>query len=339
MTATKVLFIWQPSERLKHYLSEGLKSVADLDLIFPPDSEPKTMLRLAPDADAIVGWRPTPELLAAAIRLRLFINPGAGVQHLLDMFRELDHKRQVTLVNGHGNSYFTAQHTVALLLALTNKIIPHHRWLAEGKWRMGDSEASSMPLRDRVVGLLGYGHVNRLVHRFLAPYEVEFAALRRNWSKLTDKPPTELKRFQDSELHDFLRGVDILIISLPQTIESTGMIGVAELRLLGENSLLVNVGRGPVVDEDALYRALKERTIAGAAIDVWYEYRPEPNRDGRKYPFHHPFDELDNVVLSPHRAASPFDDLRRWDEVIENIKRLATGESRFLNIVDLTAGY
>ena len=79
--------------------------------------------------------------------------------------------------------------------------------------------------------------------------------------------------------------------------------------------------------------------IAGAAIDVWYEYKPEPDVDNRKFPFHKGFHELDNIVLSPHRGASPMDDLERWNEVIENITRFCQGRTDFLNIVDLERGY
>ena len=84
---------------------------------------------------------------------------------------------------------------------------------------------------------------------------------------------------------------------------------------------------------------MKSKSIAGAAIDVWYDYRPEQDETGRKYPYDHPFHELDNVVLSPHRGASPMDDLHRWNEVIENISRYSRGRTDFLNQVDLERGY
>ena len=139
----------------------------------------------------------------------------------------------------------------------------------------------------------------------------------------------------------FLREVDVLVVAVPLTAETDGMIGADQLLLLGDHGLLVNVARGAVVDERALYEALHSRTIAGAGLDVWYEYRPDETSDGRKYPYdgQYPFHELDNVVLSPHRAASPFDDLRRWDEVIENVRRVADGREDLLNLVDLERGY
>ena len=336
---TKVLFLWPLEAPLRAYLAEGVAASADIELVFPPAASEEELLALAPRAQVMVGWRPTAELLAAARNLSLFINPGAGVQHLIGPFRELNEKRPVTLVNGHGNSYFTAQHAVALLLALTNRVILHHNWMAGGRWRLGDAEAASIPLRGRRVGLLGYGHVNRQVHRFLAGFDVEFAALRAAWPAAGEEPPTPLREFAEGELSPFLEYVDTLVLSVPETARTRGLIGAAALALLGAEGLLVNVARGAAVDEASLYEALRDGTIAGAALDVWYEYRPEADKGGRKYPYYYPFHNLDNVVLSPHRAASPFGDLARWDEVVENLKRFASGRGELLNVVDLGREY
>ena len=117
------------------------------------------------------------------------------------------------------------------------------------------------------------------------------------------------------------------------------MIGANEINLLGEKGLLINAGRGEIVSEEALYNALKNKTIDSAAIDVWYDYDVEANEKGQKFPYQFPFYELDNILLSPHRAASPFDDLKRWDDVIENINKIAIGKNDFLNVVDLNEGY
>lgn len=335
---TKVLFIWDVPEELREYLQQGLEDMPDLTLTFPSPAVEDEFYRHARVSNIIVGWRPSLELLRAATDLELFINPGAGVQHLLESFRCINRERAVVLVNGHGNSYFTAQHAVALLLSLTNKIIPHHNWMVEGKWRRGDDYAKSLPLRWRKIGLLGYGAVNQKVHRFLAGFDNQFHILKREW-KEEIQSPTKMVQYTPEQLHEFLKEIDILIIAVPQTDDTEGMLGEKELELLGENSLLVNMARGSVIEEDALYQALKERRIAGAAIDVWYNYQPDSDVIGRRFPFNRPFFELDNVILSPHRGASPMDDLNRWDEVTENIKRYATGRDDFLNRVDLDRGY
>lgn len=335
-----VLCIFDVREELRDYLTIGLKDYPQVKLIFPENTEPETYLKLAPKAQIIIGWRPTEELLNTAKNLSLFINPGVGVQHLTDLFRKVSQNRQITLVNGHGNTYFTAQHAIALLLSLTNKIIPHHNWMTQGQWRKGDADAKSTPLRKREIGLLGYGAINTKVHRFLAGFDVNFHILKRDWSrKRVDEFPTKVSTYKIDELEQFLTQVDILFVAVPLTKQTKDLIGKKELEFLGSNSFLVTVARGEVIDEESLYNALKNKTIAGAAIDVWYDYRPEPDEQGRKFPSKYPFFKLDNVVLSPHRGASPMSDLRRWNEVIDNISRFARGETDFLNVVDLENEY
>jgi phosphoglycerate dehydrogenase-like enzyme len=358
--ALTVFLTWDARPALRDYLAHGLADRPDINLVYldsvdaanarpvgtgtaatTPRSDAAALAGLAADADVMIGWRPTRELIDAAPRLRAWINPGAGVQQLIGLFREINAGRAepIVLVNGHGNAYFVAQHAVALLLALTNRVVPHHGWMAEGLWRKGDADAASIPLRGRTVGLLGYGHINRLVHRFLAGFEVDFAILRREWDAGEEDAEPPAQRFTPEGLGGFLDLVDTLIVALPATAETEGLIDRTALGRLGPRGLVVNVARGGVIVEADLYAALRDRTIMGAALDVWYDYNPAPDAEGRRYPYHLPFHTLDNVVLSPHRAASPQDDLARWDEVIDNLRRIAAGRLDLRNVVDLERGY
>ncbi len=339
MKKTKVFFIWKTRESLRECFGVGLTEYPNVELIFPPDVEPETLLKYAPEIDIIIGWRPPDGLLDAARKLSLFNATGVGAQHLIEPFRELNKKRTVALCNSHGNTHLTAQHAAAMLLALTNKIVFHHNRMVDGRWCPNDDSVQSIPLRGRRIGFLGYGAINQHVHRFLSGYAVEFAALKRDWKVTRKAPPTPIEKYEFDDLDDFLSDIDILIIALPLTSKTRGLIGKKALELLGPKGLLVNVARGAIVDEESLYNALKEKTIAGAAIDVWYNYRPDPDDKGRKHPSAYPFHELENVVLSPHRAASPFDDPARWDDIIENIKRFAAGRDDFLNVMSLEHEY
>ncbi len=335
---TTVLFTWEVNERLKSYLQENLVGLQGLNLLFPSPLSDEELLRLAPTADIVIGWRVKDEIKLAAEKMKLFINPGTGIKHHIDFFRKLNQSRNVTLINGHGNSYFTAQHAVAMLLTLLNKIIPHHNWMKQGKWRRGDSDAISIPLRDKRIGLLGYGNINSKVHRFLEGFDVNFSILKKT-GKLPKSHSKSIKTFSNEQMAEFLESIDVLIVAVPETTETMGMIGKEEIQLLSPNGILVNVSRGSVVDEKSLYEALHQNNLLGAAIDVWYEYSPTEDEEGAKFPFHYPFNTLDNVILSPHRAASPFSDLRRWDEVIENIKRHHAGRTEYLNVVELDREY
>jgi len=334
----QILFIWKVEKNLQQHLTEELKD-CNVDLIFPEKSDENFFLEMAPRIDVIVGWRASIELINKAVNLKLLINPGAGVYILKDRFALLKDKN-IVLVNGHGNAYYTAQHIVAMLLSVCNKITPHHQWMLEGKWRLGDKEAKSLPLKSRKIGLLGYGHINKYVHQFLAPFQSEFHILRKKDSKeLEYDYPSKVTSYTISSKEEFLQKVDVLIIAMPLTKATENFIDAKELKLLGENGIVINAGRGKIVNEEALYNALKNKDIDCAAIDVWYDYKPEPDEADRKFPYQHPFYELDNILLSPHRAASPMDSLDRWNDVIENIKRCADGKTEFLNVVDFEEGY
>ena len=333
---TKVLFLWDAPTELQDYIRNGLRDTPDVSLLFPVDISGKSLCSLVNDVDITVGWRPSETILNHALKLSLHINPGAGVRHLIELFRGFPN---VTLINGHGNSRFAAQHTVALLLALTNKLIEHHTWMADGNWRMGDNGAKSMPLQNKNIGLFGYGAINRKVHGLLKGFDLEFHILKRDWSSWQNISPPHDKRYSPKDLNSFLEKIDILIIAAPLTSETEQTIGPKELKLLGTKGLLVNVSRGSIIEEKPLFDSLKNGIIAGAAIDVWYEYHPEMDGKGKKYPYHYPFHELDNIILSPHRGASPYDDFKRWDEVIENIIRHNRGDKVFLNTVNLDREY
>jgi len=336
---TNVLFTWKTKDSTREYFREKLREFPKLNLIFPDDTSPESMLKFAPETDIVIGWKVPDGFLEKAERLALYNTTGTGAQHLIGPFRELNKTRKVVLCNSHGNSYAVAQHVVAMLLALTNKIIPYHQWMIDGKWRPDDDNLHSIPFLRRKIGFLGYGAINQDAHRFLAGFDLEFHALKRDWSSMPSDIPTPIEKYDHAAMRRFLRAIDTLIIAIPLTSYTKGMIGQEELALLGPDGLLVNVARGGVVDEESLYQALKNKTIAGAAIDVWYNYHPEPDAKGRLYPTRFPFHELDNIVLSPHRAASPFDSLEMLDDVIENIRRYASGRDDFINVMSLEHEY
>lgn len=338
-----VLFITEVEENLQKYFRKSLKDKKNIRLIFPKNFSENYIRKLGLNAHVIIGWRPSMELLRASENLKLFINPGAGIKHHIKNFRELHSSgKKIKLINNHGNAYSTAQHAVALLLGLMNRIVFHHNQMKEGVWRTSDNKdlfSSSVQLRNRKIGLLGYGAINKHVHKFLSGFDNEFHVLKRSWKAGEDKLYGKIIKYTDRDLNKFLKASDILIIAIPQTSETEKLIKTAELKLLGKDGIVVNISRGIIVDEESLYNALSKKIISGAALDVWYNYSPKKDRMGREYPYKFPFHKLKNVLLSPHRAASPFDDLKRWDDVIENIRRLAEGKKKFLNEVDLRKEY
>ena len=121
-----------------------------------------------------------------------------------------------------------------------------------------------------------------------------------------------------------LRRADYLAITLPLTPETRGLIGAAELGLMKPTAVLVNVARAQIVDEDALYAALAEKRLAGAALDVWYRY---PSAPGPAFPSRRPFHELPNVLMTPHVSGWTDGMMEaRASLIAGNIRRVARGE-------------
>ena len=169
---------------------------------------------------------------------------------------------------------------------------------------------------------LGFGHIGAASWKLLEAFGAEGIAVTRTGS--VDANAHGLRwAGRNQDLPKALEESDVLVISTPLTQATTGIIGKRQLEALGPQGLLVNVARGPVVQEEDLYTALKHRCLAGAAIDVWYQY---PAADGLGKPSTLPFESLNNVILTPHSSAVTEETFRgRSQEIIENINRIATG--------------
>jgi phosphoglycerate dehydrogenase-like enzyme len=335
---TKVLFTFKVWDELREYIISKIGDNKKLELIFPPDGEETTILELAPQADVLFGWRPKIDLLNTSKNLKLFIQPGTGAEHLVRVFKEYAKRDEVIITNGHGHANEVAQHSIAMILALTNHIVSYHNQMVNGKWR--ERSAMSMGLKNKKVGFLGYGPINRYVHDFLKPFNLEFSILKRTRDEILENSMHDVKFYTTNDLDKFIKGIDILMIAAPRTKKTENLIGQKELELLSKDGLIINVGRGPIINERDLYNALKDKKIRGAAIDVWYNYQPE-ELDGKKYPYdlNYPFHELDNILLSPHRAGSPFGELSRWDENLQGVVTLAESRTDFINVINLDEEY
>jgi phosphoglycerate dehydrogenase-like enzyme len=157
-------------------------------------------------------------------------------------------------------------------------------------------------------------------------------------SNLDDKYPYIDKVYGYNDIEKFFNDSDIVISTLPLTDSTKDLIDIKLLKLLGKNGLFINIGRGATVVEKDLYNALVNYDIAGAALDVFWNEKDPNKADNKIYPYTLPFHELDNVILSPHRAASPMSDLKRWDPVIDNIIRLNENKP-LINLINIKEGY
>jgi phosphoglycerate dehydrogenase-like enzyme len=265
------------------------------------------------EADAVLCYRLRGEDLANAKQLRLVQTLSAGA----DGVDVATVPAGAVLCNVRGHERTMAEWVLMALLALPRQVVLLDRDLREGVWHRhgGDHLDLGEPeLEGKTVALVGYGQIGRAVEELVRPLGASVVAVTRR--------PGDGSR-PLGELAEALDEADFAVVSLPG--QAGTVVGERELEALGPAGYLVNVGRGSVVDEDALYAALREGRIAGAAIDVWYRY---PREEGEVVePSRHPFHELDNVLMSPHASGrSRLAWLRRWEFVAEQLERLERGE-------------
>ena len=142
-----------------------------------------------------------------------------------------------------------------------------------------------------------------------------------------------------SALPDLLPRAQALLVCLPLTAETRGLIGADELALLPTEALVVNVGRGSIIDEKALYLALRDRRIGAAGLDVWYNYPADQQYREATQPSDYPFSELDNVVMSPHRGGSVVETEQLRAQGLADMLNAAANGKPLPNRIDLDAGY
>lgn len=327
----KVLFSYVLSPDVESYFTERLGEEVELTFLKTKDSE--VLRNLIRDTDILIGSdKVTPELLQRAEKLKLVLFAYAGIDHLLVHFKPYP---DLIVANSRGNTVPTAQHALALLLTVSNWTARFDRKMRNGMWRQFDEETASALLHERTAGILGMGSIGRQITRLLRGLTFDTIGCSRTGNPIPEF--SSMKIYESCRLDDFLKQSQILIVCLPRTVATDGMIGERELNLLPEGAILIQIARGSIIQEAALFNALRSGRLMGAGIDVWYNYRPT-EIDGKRYPYSFPFHELDNVVLSPHRASSPYNRPDRYDDVIDNIRRFIRNEP-VLNKVDMQLGY
>ena len=173
--------------------------------------------------------------------------------------------------------------------------------------------------------VLGYGEIGRRVGRALEAFEMKVHGLRRGDGA--------------SRLDELLPEADVLVVSVPSTDETRGLIDARRLALLPQGAIVVNVARGDVIEEDALYDALASGRLGGAGLDVWYRYPESEEARASTLPGSRPFHELENVVLSPHRAGHGRGTEAARAAALAHLLDAAARGDGIVHRVDLDRGY
>ncbi len=298
---------------------------ADFDVVVTRGLDTQEQVAALESADAILVWnwrREIPEGLGSDLPTRFVQLVSAGADHL--PFGELP-PRAVVASNVGAYAAPMAEHVVAMTLALLKRLPLKHAKLARGEW---DQRTPTSTLAGARCAILGYGGIGRATASLLRAFGARIDAV--NTSGRTDDPVDSVGTLED--LDRVLAGADVMVLALPLTRRTRGIIGSAQLAAMKPTAVLVNVARGAVIDEGALYDHLVRHPEFSAAIDAWWV---EPFRTG-KFRVDHPFFDLPNVLGSPHNSGIVTGSLDRAVEAAaDNLRRFARGEA-VTGIVDAT---
>jgi len=282
------------------------------------------------DAEVYVGGLFTADMAAVAEKLRLIHVAGAGTDRIdFDALPD-----NVLVANTFHHERSIAEYVLSAAIMMRRGFFAQDRSLRRDVWATAvydDAIPQAKTLRDARIGFVGFGHIGQFAWDLFRPFgstgiavtgsgRVDAAAHGLSWAGAIGR------------LDDLLRESDVVIVSAPLTPATEGMIGTDQLHALGPDGVLINVGRGLLVNEHALFDALRNGDVRGAAIDVWYRYPTRPGEPAA--PATLPFGELDNVLMTPHSSGVTTDTFGgRADDIAANIGRLARGESLH-NVVD-----
>ncbi len=251
-----------------------------------------------PDYEILVYPTPSKDWIEGSPKLRAIVIPWAGIPpQTRDLMKNYP---QISLHNLHHNRYNTAEFGFTLLLAAAKNLIPMDQALRNDDWSLRYSPTSAIALRGKQVLILGYGEIGQALGDYCLGFGMNVTAIRRNPENHAKNPGINI--FSMQQLHELLPNTEIMLISLPLTEETQDLIGKEEIQLMPEGSLLINIGRGPIVNQFALYDALVSGHLRGAGSDVWYNYPKLKSSRKSTPPADVPFKDLDNFVLSPHRG-------------------------------------
>jgi D-3-phosphoglycerate dehydrogenase len=229
----------------------------------------------------------TAELMDAALRLRAIGRAGVGVDNI-DVAAAT--ARGIIVMNApDGNTMTTAEHAVALLLALARRVPQGNASLRAGKWER--KKFVGVELRGKTLGVVGLGRIGRVVARRAVGFEMKVVA----FDPFVAPEQMANTEIEFATLEEVCARADFVTVHTPLTDETRGIVGAKEIALMKPEARVINCARGGLVDERALYEALKEGRIAGAALDVFEQEPP---------PADYPLLQLEQVIATPHLGAS-----------------------------------
>lgn len=317
--------------------AEAIKKIVGSEAeVVRSDRTAEDMLKVGGDAEIVASGRVPDAFILNATNLRMIQSFGAGIDKIAQ--NAVLQKGDILVCNNHANAAEVAEYAIMLLLAAAKHILISDPEFRAGNWKMGwGGPLPNYELRRKTCLLLGLGHIGLEIAKRLKAFDMRIIAATR--SGISDAADLVDSVVPIEDITSLIKDADFVVLSLPLTKESENLVDADFLSKMKTSAILVNISRGHIVEERALYYALYEKRIAGAGLDVWWEYPStwggSDKLPSEKYPFH----KLDNVVLSPHRAAYSENIVRDQLQFVgENILRFIRGETP-QNIVDMSLGY
>ena len=325
MTARRrVLITYPPSLEERDAFDETLGVLADIGYL-PQIAEGERAGALA-SANIVLARHISKELRPAELAL---LNSASLIQLLPAGADDIPYSHLPAdvpvAVNAGAYAEPIAEHVLALALALAKRLLPNDAALARGEY---DHHTPTRDICGSLAAILGFGGIGRASAKLFRALGARIYAIGRSApaGELADRTGTL------ADLDTVLAAADILVIALPLTTATRGLIGRRELSLMKPDAILINIARAAIVDEDSLYEHLRRNPSFSAGIDVWWQ---EPHGTGRFAP-RHPFLDLPNVLGSPHNSAiTTGSHAAPAQHAAENVARHLRGEP-VRNIVDRT---
>jgi len=287
----------------------------------------ESALAQAAQANAVDARLLTPELIAAAPNLVWVATPSAGIDRLMGVKGLADRDAIVVTNSRAAHGPAIADHAFAMLLTLTRNMREHTDKQRQGKWDDADNVTRPMALQGKTMLVVGIGGIGEEVAKRANGFGMRVIATRR-----TDAPaPSFVQKVgKPDELLSMLPEADVVAICVPLTKETEKMFDAKAFGAMKKGAILINVGRGKVVDTSALVAALQSGQVGGACLDVT---DPEPLPPG------HPLWKEPRVIITPHVSAdADLTEERVRQLLVENVRRFGAGEP-LLNVVDMKTGY
>jgi phosphoglycerate dehydrogenase-like enzyme len=323
----KVLFLGRFAGGHAPRIVARLTTAPDTEIL-ADDTDTARLVPALAEADIVVGltWRAG---FPPAPRLKLLQCIATGVD-LMDLAAV---PRGVTVCNTLGHETPIAEYVIMTMLTLTHRLFDSVLSFRGGSWEasLQGGGARHGELLGQTVGIVGYGGIGREVARRAAPFGVRLLAANR--SPVGDAGPVE-RIYPLAELDRMLPECDVVVIACALAPETQGLIDARRIALMKPGALLINIARGLIVDEAALYAALRDGRLGGAAIDVWWRY-PTP-AEPQPLPSRFAFHELPNVLMTPHSSSFTEGTAeRRFGAIVGNIDSFIRGE-KLINVVTTT---